>query len=88
MTSDICLALWISTMFSSGCPDYSVCDLLDYRGILIKTSSVEPWELLLCRAADVAEENPFDPAGVVVRESSTATSSGSPLNFNRKKGSN
>lgn len=69
MMSDICLASWISTMFSSGCPDYSVCDLLDYRGILIKTSSVEPWESLLCRAADVAEENPFDPAGIVVRES-------------------
>lgn len=56
-------------MFSSGCPDSSVCDLLDYGGILIKTSSMEPWELRICRADKVAEENPFDPAGVVVRES-------------------
>lgn len=38
-------------------------------GILIKTSGVEPWELLLCGAAAVAEENPLDPARVVVCES-------------------
>lgn len=56
-------------LFSLGCSDYSGCDLLDYGGILIKTGSMEPWELLLCRAADMVEENPFEQAGVVVRES-------------------
>lgn len=47
----------------------SVRDLLHYGDILIKTSSMEPWESVLCIAGAVAEENPFDPAGVVVRES-------------------
>lgn len=46
-----------------------VCELLQYGGILIKTSSMEPWESLLCIADAVAKENPFDLAGVVVRES-------------------
>lgn len=36
---------------------------------MIKTSRVEPWESLLCRAADMVEEIPFDLARVVVRES-------------------